>query len=222
MKSLGEGWSVLDSEFESEYYLTLRQFLKQEYASKVIYPDMYDIYTAFKLTSYDNVKVLVLGQDPYHGAGQAHGLAFSVQRGVPAPPSLVNMFKEIESDLGIARPSHGNLEHWARQGVMLLNTALTVREASPNSHKGKGWETFTDNVIRRLNDREKPVVFILWGANAKAKEQYITNKQHLILKAAHPSPLSAHNGFFGCGHFSKANEFLKSIGSEPIDWSLPE
>lgn len=220
MNSLGDKWSILDAEFRSEYYIALRSFLKTEYARQTIYPDMYEIYTAFHLTGYNDVKVVLLGQDPYHGAGQAHGLAFSVKQSVPPPPSLVNIFKEIEADLGIKRPSHGCLEHWARQGVLLLNTALTVREGSPNSHKNKGWEIFTDKVISHLNSREAPLVFMLWGANAKAKHALITNPQHLVLKAAHPSPLSAHNGFFGCKHFSQANDFLKSKGAEPIDWSL--
>ena len=221
MVDFKNSWNkVLDGEFEKDYYLKLRQFLKTEYASHTIYPNMYDIFNALKYTSFDDVKVVILGQDPYHGAGQAHGLCFSVQKGVEPPPSLKNIYKELNAELGLSIPSHGELTKWAKQGVLLLNTVLTVREASPNSHKNCGWEIFTDNVIRRLNEREKPIVFLLWGANARAKTALITNPNHKILTCAHPSPLSAYNGFFGCGHFIKTNEFLKSIGETPIDWQI--
>jgi len=223
MVQIGNEWDeLLKAEFTKEYYLNLRQFLKTEYKTRTIYPNMYDIFNALRYTSYSDVKVVILGQDPYHGAGQAHGLCFSVKKGVNPPPSLQNIFKEQQSDVGIRLPSHGELTEWAKQGVLLLNTVLTVREASPNSHKGKGWETFTDEVIRHLNVREKPMVFLLWGANAKAKQALITNKHHLVLTSVHPSPLSAYHGFFGCRHFSKANEFLQSVGQAPIDWQLHE
>lgn len=221
MFKLGNEWDdIIGDEFQKPYYKKLREFLKSEYSSRRIFPDMYDIFNALKYTSYNDVKAVILGQDPYHGAGQAHGLCFSVKKGVAPPPSLVNIFKELQSDLGIAPSKHGELTSWAQNGVLLLNTVLTVREASPNSHKGMGWETFTDSVISALNRREKPVVFILWGANARSKTALITNPNHKILTAAHPSPLSAYNGFFGCKHFSKTNEFLTSHGIEPIDWNL--
>lgn len=211
--------NLLESEFQKEYYRTLREFLKQEYGSRVIYPSMYEIFHALKSTPYEKVKVVLLGQDPYHGPGQAHGLCFSVQKGIEKPPSLVNVFKELEADLGIKPPAHGNLQSWAKQGVLLLNTVLTVRDGEANSHKGKGWEAFTDKVIELLNKREQPMVFLLWGANAKAKAPAITNPNHLVLTAAHPSPLSAYNGFFGCRHFSKANQFLNRFG-ESVDWEI--
>ncbi|MBQ8338029.1 MAG: uracil-DNA glycosylase [Oscillospiraceae bacterium] len=221
MVHIGNEWDkVLSGEFEKEYYKKLRAFLKDEYSSRHIFPDMYDIFNALKYTSYGDVKAVILGQDPYHGAGQAHGLCFSVKKGVTPPPSLVNIYKELQSDLGINPATHGELTSWAKNGVLLLNTVLTVREASPNSHKGMGWEIFTDRVISALNERQKPIVFILWGANAKAKKALITNPNHKILTAAHPSPLSAYNGFFGCKHFSKTNEFLIQNGISPIDWSL--
>lgn len=223
MVNIGNSWDkILDGEFDKGYYLKLREFLKQEYSTKVIYPNMYHIFNALKFTPYEKVKAVILGQDPYHQPGQAHGLCFSVQKGVPKPPSLVNIFKELQSDLGIVPPSHGNLESWANNGVMLLNTVLTVRRSSANSHAGKGWEIFTDRVIQLLNEREEPMVFILWGRNAKAKESLITNKKHLILKGAHPSPLSAYNGFFGGRYFSRTNDFLIANGQEPIDWQIPE
>lgn len=221
MVDFGNSWNkVLDGEFEKDYYLKLRQFLKAEYSSHTVYPNMYDIFNALKYTAFDDVKVVILGQDPYHGKGQAHGLCFSVQKGVEPPPSLKNIYKELNAELGLSIPSHGELTKWAKQGVLLLNTVLTVRESSPNSHKNCGWEIFTDNVIRRLNEREKPIVFLLWGANARAKTALITNPNHKIFTCAHPSPLSAYNGFFGCGHFAKTNEFLKSIGETPIDWQI--
>ncbi len=213
---------ILNGEFDKPYYRKLHNFLKSEYRHHVIYPDMYDIFNAFKYTPYADARVVIIGQDPYHGAGQAHGLCFSVKKGIAQPPSLVNIFKEIQSDLGIAPPHHGELTHWAKQGVLLLNTALTVRQGLANSHRNMGWEIFTDRVIELMNEREQPVVFLLWGANAKQKAKLVTNSQHKILTAAHPSPLSAYNGFFGCRHFSKTNEFLQSVGERPIDWSIPE
>ena len=222
MKPLGNHWDeLLADEFAADYYLQLRAFLKEEYGSRTIYPNMFDIFNALRLTDYPAVRAVILGQDPYHGPGQAHGLAFSVQRGVPTPPSLVNIHKEIRQDLGLEPPSHGNLEHWARQGVLLLNTALTVRAGQANSHRGKGWELFTDKIIELLNARSEPMVFLLWGANAKGKVPLITNPNHLILTAPHPSPLSAHSGFFGCRHFSQTNEFLRHHDGE-IDWKIPE
>ncbi|MDR1136030.1 MAG: uracil-DNA glycosylase [Clostridiales Family XIII bacterium] len=220
MVNIGNDWDdVLAGEFEKEYYLGLRAFLKSEYRTRVIYPSMYDIFNALKYTAYKDVKAVILGQDPYHGKGQAHGLCFSVQKGAQTPPSLVNIFKELKDELGVTPPGHGCLTDWAKQGVLLLNTVLTVREGAPNSHKGMGWETFTDRVITLLAQRETPMVFLLWGASAKAKAPLISGWRHLVLTAAHPSPLSAYNGFFGCGHFKKANEFLAGFGQE-IDWSL--
>ena len=221
MVNIGNDWDeLLSGEFDKPYYIQLRGFLKSEYESFTIYPDMYDIFTALRFTPYSKVKAVILGQDPYHEPGQAHGLAFSVRPGVEPPPSLKNIYKELNSDLGIPIPQTGDLTNWARQGVLLLNTSLTVRQGQANSHKGKGWEIFTDRVISLLNEREKPVVFILWGGNAKAKVPLITNPQHCILTSPHPSPLSAHYGFFGCHHFSKCNAFLESKGIEPIDWRL--
>jgi len=220
MVNIGNDWDkILDGEFEKEYYKNLRQYLIQEYKTTIVFPSKYDIFNALKYTSYQDVKAVILGQDPYHEPNQAHGLCFSVKRGIPKPPSLVNFFKELKSDFGIEPPAHGCLEDWAKQGVLLLNTVLTVRAGQANSHKGKGWEIFTDRVIELLNQREKPMVFILWGANAKTKTALITNKNHLILTAAHPSPLSAHNGFWGCRHFSKTNEFLRQYG-ESIIWEI--
>lgn len=221
MVNIGNEWDdILKCEFEKEYYLNLREFLKREYFTYKIYPNMYDIFNALKYTSYSDVKAVIIGQDPYHGQGQAHGLCFSVQKGVAVPPSLQNIYKEIYSDLGIPPANHGYLKKWADSGVLMMNAVLTVREGQANSHKGKGWEIFTDRVIELLNEREKPIVFLLWGGNAKQKMRLITNPNHLILQAAHPSPLSAFNGFFGCRHFSKANEFLANHGIEPIDWRI--
>ena len=211
---------ILKGEFEKEYYINLRNFLKKEYSEYNIFPDMYNIFNSLKYTSYSDVKAVIIGQDPYHGIGQAHGLCFSVKEGVPLPPSLQNIFKELYNDLGITPPKDGTLTKWAGEGVLLMNAVLTVREGQPNSHKGMGWETFTDTVISKLNEREKPMVFILWGANARSKKYLITNTNHLILESAHPSPLSAYNGFFGCRHFSKANEFLKANGMGEINWNL--
>lgn len=223
MVNIGNKWDeVLAGEFKKEYYLKLRQFLIEEYKTRTIYPSMHDMFNALKYTSYEDVKAVILGQDPYHGPGQAHGMSFSVQKGVKQPPSLSNIFKEMKDDLGIDPPDHGYLMKWAQEGVLLLNTCLTVREHQANSHKGKGWELFTDRVIELLNEREKPIVFILWGANAKSKAQLITGKQHLILTGAHPSPFSAYNGFFGGQYFSKTNEFLTEKGEGPIDWDLKE
>lgn len=223
MVNLGNSWdSILKEEFEKDYYLSLRKFLKEEYlgGKHRIFPEMNNIFNALKYTDYEDVKVVIIGQDPYHGYGQAHGLCFSVQKGVQPPPSLVNIFKELNTDLGINPPSHGELTSWAKSGVLLLNAVLTVREGMPSSHKGKGWETFTDKVIYHLNKREKPMVFMLWGNFAKSKTALIDTNKHLVLTAAHPSPLSAYNGFFGCGHFSTANRFLKSKGIGEIGWEI--
>ena len=220
MVSIGNEWDeILKGEFDKDYYQKLRQFLIREYRSRRIYPDMYDIFNALKYTSYNDVKVVILGQDPYHEEGQAHGLAFSVMPGVPQPPSLVNIFRELQEDLGISPPprDNGSLVNWAKDGVLLLNTVLTVREHQANSHKGRGWEILTDRIIQLLNEREKPLVFILWGGNAKAKRPLLTNRRHLVLTGAHPSPLSAYNGFFGGRYFSRANEFLVSTGQEPVN-----
>ena len=221
MVSIGNDWDeILKGEFDKEYYQKLRAFLVKEYRTRKIFPNMFDIFNALKYTPYSGVKAVILGQDPYHGEGQAHGLCFSVKRGVEPPPSLKNIFKEIHDDTGIGIPDCGELTHWAEQGVLLLNTVLTVRMGEANSHKGMGWECFTDRVISALNEREKPMVFLLWGSNARQKKSLITNPAHKILETVHPSPLSAYNGFFGCRHFSKTNEFLESIGETPIDWSV--
>jgi len=212
---------LLGDEFQKDYYLTLRQFLVKEYRTKIIYPDKYKIFEALKLTAYKDVKVVILGQDPYHGENQAHGMAFSVQKGVGIPPSLINIYKELIEDLGCYMPNNGYLVPWAKQGVLLLNTSLTVVANAANSHRNKGWEVFTDTVIQLLNKRETPIVFLLWGNNAKDKTKYLTNPKHLVLKSVHPSPLSASRGFFGCKHFSKANKFLKESGQLEIDWQIP-
>ncbi|WP_341876732.1 uracil-DNA glycosylase [Defluviitalea saccharophila] len=222
MVRLNNDWDeLLKDEFQKEYYLKLREFLVREYKTKTIYPDKYQIFEALKLTPYKDVKVVILGQDPYHGENQAHGLAFSVQKEVAIPPSLLNVYKELKDDLNCYIPNNGYLVPWAKQGVLLLNTSLTVVANMANSHRNKGWEIFTDRIIQLLNEKQTPVVFMLWGSNAKEKAKYITNPIHLILKAAHPSPLSAHKGFFGCRHFSKANKFLKEHGLEEIDWQIP-
>lgn len=223
MVNIGNDWdALLKEEFEKDYYLKLREFLKEEYKNGPVYPPAGDIFNALKYSSYENTKVVIIGQDPYHQPGQAHGLCFSVNKGVKIPPSLVNIYKEMQTDLGINQPNHGYLEEWAKQGVLLLNATLTVRDSQPQSHKGKGWEQFTDKVISILNDREKPMVFILWGSNAIAKEALITNPNHLILTGAHPSPLSAYRGFFGGRYFSVANNYLEALGQEPINWQLSE
>lgn len=222
MVHIGNDWDeLLKDEFKKDYYLRLRQFLAKEYRTKTIYPSMYNIFEALKLTSYRDTKVLILGQDPYHGENQAHGLAFSVQKGVDIPPSLINIFKELKDDLGCYIPNNGYLVPWAKQGVLLLNACLTVEANKANSHRNKGWEFFTDYIIQLLNEKETPMVFILWGNNAKEKIEYINNPKHLILTAAHPSPLSASRGFFGCRHFSKANEFLRKNNQTEIDWQIP-
>ncbi|WAW14011.1 uracil-DNA glycosylase [Peptostreptococcus equinus] len=221
MVNLGNDWDeILKEEFKKEYYLKLREFLKYEYKNYEIFPDMFSIFNALKSTSYSNTKVLILGQDPYHDIGQAHGLAFSVQKGIKIPPSLLNMYKEIKEEFGYEIPNNGYLAKWADQGVLLLNTALTVRAHQANSHKGKGWELFTDSVIKYLSQRNDPVIFILWGANARSKKSIIDTSKHYILEAPHPSPLSAHRGFFGCNHFKKTNEILENIGKDPIDWKI--
>ena len=221
MNVIGNEWdNILEAEFEKDYYKKLRAFLKKEYTEHTIYPNMYDIYNALKWTSYEDTKVVILGQDPYHEVGQAHGLAFSVQKGVKIPPSLLNIYKELHDELGCYIPDNGYLEKWARQGVMLLNSLLTVRDGAANSHKNKGWELFTNSIIEALNRREKPVIFMLWGNNAKEKLATITNPQHYVLTSVHPSPLSASRGFFGCGHFRKANELLKRMGETEIDWQI--
>jgi uracil-DNA glycosylase len=222
MVHIGNDWdALLKEEFEQAYYLKLRQFLKAEYARSTIYPDMHDIFNALKYTPYEKVKAVILGQDPYHGPGQAHGLCFSVKRGVEKPPSLVNIFKELQNETGDAPPRDGYLIPWAERGVLLLNTVLTVRRGAANSHKGKGWEMLTDRIIELLNDREDSMVFLLWGANARSKAPLIDNPAHLVLEAPHPSPLSAHYGFFGCGHFKAANEFLAERGGV-IDWKIED
>ena len=211
---------LLEDELKKDYYLKLRKFLINEYSTITIYPDMYDIFNALHYTPYGDVKVVILGQDPYHGYNQAHGLSFSVKPGVPAPPSLMNIYKELNSDLGCYIPNNGYLKKWADQGVMLLNTALTVRAGEANSHRNIGWEQFTDKIISLLDDREDPIVFILWGSNAQSKMKIIQNSWHHIIKSPHPSPLSAYRGFFGSKPFSKANTFLNSIGKGSIDWQI--
>ena len=211
---------LLKDEFEKEYYKKLREFLEEEYKTKDIYPDKHNIFNALHYTSYKDVKVIILGQDPYHGLNQAHGLSFSVNPGVRIPPSLVNIYKELKEDLDCYIPNNGYLKKWADQGVLLLNTALTVRAGEANSHRKIGWEIFTDNIIRLLNERKEPIVFILWGNNAISKEKLITSTHHYIIKSVHPSPLSASRGFFGSKPFSKTNQFLQSIGKESIDWQI--
>ena len=221
MVNIGNDWDdVLKDEFEKDYYKKLREFLKEEYSTKEIFPDMYEIFNALKYTSYKDTKVIILGQDPYHNNGQAHGLAFSVKKGIKTPPSLLNIYKELNDEMGLYIPNNGYLVKWARQGVLLLNTALTVRAHQANSHKGMGWEIFTDNIIKKLSDREEAVIFVLWGANARSKKKLIDRSRHYILEAPHPSPLSAYRGFFDCGHFLKINEILESIGKEKIDWQI--
>ncbi|MBU5594485.1 uracil-DNA glycosylase [Amphibacillus sp. MSJ-3] len=211
---------LLDAEFNKPYYQKIRKFLIEEYQNQVVYPDMNDIFNALHYTTYENVKVVILGQDPYHGPNQAHGLSFSVQPGVAIPPSLKNMYKELHADLGYPIPNHGSLTKWAKQGVLLLNNVLTVRKGQAHSHKGIGWEKFTDRVIELLNDKEESIVYLLWGAAAQKKEQLIDTDKHFIIKSPHPSPLSAHRGFFGSQPFSRANNYLKEIGREPIDWGI--
>lgn len=220
MIKITEEWDeILSEQFNSPEYKSLREFLKTEYSNHVIYPSMYDIFNSMKQTSFSNVKVVLLGQDPYHNEGQAMGLSFSVPKGMDKPPSLVNMFKELKQELNVPINESGDLTGWAKQGVLLLNAVLTVRAHQANSHKGKGWEFFTDAIIKKISDLKEHVVFLLWGANARSKKPLIDQTKHLILECAHPSPLSAYNGFFGCGHYVKANEYLTSHGIEPIDWS---
>jgi len=220
---INESWKKhLVDEFNSQYFMSLKAFLQEEKTQYQLYPPGSQIFAAFDRTPFDKVKVVILGQDPYHGKGQAHGLCFSVPYGIKAPPSLVNIFKEINSDLNIQVPSHGNLESWAEQGVFLLNATLTVRASQPGSHQNKGWELFTNSVISHLSSSADDLVFLLWGKYAQAKEELIDSDRHLVLTAAHPSPYSAHAGFFGCRHFSKANEFLSSKGKTVIDWSIPQ
>lgn len=220
---LPESWlSVLAPEFQAPYMAALRAFLVQEKRQHAVYPPGKEIFNAFWLTPFDQVRVVVLGQDPYIFPGQAHGLCFSVRRGVRPPPSLENVFRELSTDLGVARPGHGDLTHWAEQGVLLLNTALTVRHRQPNSHRGQGWETFTDRVISLLNAEREGLVFVLWGSAAKAKASMIDGRKHRILRASHPSPRSADRGFFGCKHFSQINDHLTARGEAPIDWALPD
>ncbi len=221
MVHIGNSWDeILAEEFNKEYYLRLREFLKEEYTTRTVYPDMHDIFNALKFTDYNDVKVVILGQDPYHGEGEAHGLAFSVKKGIAIPPSLKNIYKELHNTLGCYIPNNGYLEKWARQGVLLLNTALTVRKDCANSHSGKGWEVLTDAIIKKLNLRDEPIVFMLWCNNAKSKAWFIDKDKHLVLTSVHPSPLSASRGFFGCDHFRKANDFLISHGMTPIDWQI--
>ena len=220
---LHDDWQeILAPEFQKPYYLQLREFLKQEYATQKIHPDMYHIFEALELTPFHAVKVVILGQDPYHGSNQAHGLSFSVQPGVKVPPSLRNIYQELQSDLGIPPVAHGNLTSWAKQGVLLLNTVLTVREGQAYSHRGHGWEQLTDAIIEKLNARPQPIVFILWGRPAQEKIKMIDTTKHAIIKSPHPSPLSAHRGFFGSRPFSKTNQILQDWGEAPINWQLPE
>ena len=219
MVTFNNDWDeILADEWTKPYYLKLREFLKSEYATKTIYPDMNNIFNALKLTSFEDTKVVIIGQDPYHGEGQAHGLCFSVKKGVTPPPSLKNIFKELNADIGKPIPKDGELTEWAKQGVLLLNNVLTVREGQPASHKGMGWEIFTDRIISELNKKQTPVVFLLWGAHAQKKAEIITNPIHYKLKAVHPSPLSASRGFLGCKHFSKANAILEKENLTPIEW----
>lgn len=216
-----ESWKeILKDEFQSEYFYKLKEFLIEEKKKYRIYPPGKKIFEAFNLTSFNEVKVVLLGQDPYHGTGQAHGLCFSVPEGIPQPPSLVNIFKEIESDLSIKMTQSGNLENWAKQGILLLNATLTVRANQAGSHQNKGWERFTDAAIKKISDEKENIVFLLWGSFAQAKQSIIDSSKHFILKTVHPSPLSVYRGFFGCKHFSKTNELLKSVGKEPVNWQI--
>lgn len=220
---IGNSWDdLLKDEYKKDYFNNLKKFVINEYKTKTIYPKMSEIFNAFEKTSYDNVKVVILGQDPYHGENEAEGLSFSVKVGIQKPPSLINIFSELKSDLGIDPPNHGSLVSWAKQGVLLLNSTLTVVKDSPKSHSNKGWEIFTDEVIKIINKKESPVVFILWGSDARSKKNLITNKKHLIIESAHPSPLSAYRGFFGSRPFSKTNDFLKKNNITPIDWKIKD
>lgn len=221
MRLIGNNWDdILNDEFDKAYYKELRSFLDYEYQNKIIYPKAKDIYSALRLTDYNDVKVVILGQDPYHEIGQAHGLAFSVNKNIKIPPSLENIYKELHDDIGCYIPNNGYLIKWASQGVLLLNTVLTVEQHKANSHSGKGWEILTDKIIASLNNKDVPVVFILWGRNARNKKNLINNPKHLIIESAHPSPLSAYNGFFGSKPFSKTNSFLKKNNLKEIDWQI--
>ncbi|WNQ10860.1 uracil-DNA glycosylase [Paenibacillus aurantius] len=223
MPDLPQDWlEQIGEEFKKPYYLKLRDFLKEEYRNRIIHPDMHDIFSALQFTPYREVKAVILGQDPYHGPNQAHGLSFSVKPGVAVPPSLQNIFKELHADLGLPVPNNGYLVPWAKRGVLLLNTVLTVRDGAANSHRGKGWELFTDEVIRAVSRREEPVVFLLWGANAQEKTKLIDTEKHHIIRSPHPSPLSAHRGFLGSRPFSRTNEFLQKIGAGGIDWRIAD
>ena len=220
MVKISEQWDeLLKTEFNSDSYLSLRDFLKEEYSKHTVYPSMYDIFNSMKKTAFDQIKVVIIGQDPYHEEGQAMGLSFSVPKGKEIPPSLKNIYKEITMETGETMPNHGDLTGWAEQGVLLLNTVLTVRKGQANSHKNKGWENFTDGIIKKISEEKEKVVFLLWGANARSKKALIDRSKHLVLETVHPSPLSAYNGFFGSGHFVKANEYLKANGKQIIDWS---
>lgn len=221
MLKIGNDWDeILKSEVEKEYFLKMKEFLKNEYLEKVVYPPNKEIFTAFQLTPYKDIKVVILGQDPYHGQGQAHGLAFSVKKGIPLPPSLRNIYKELVNEGEGDIFNHGCLEAWAKQGIFLLNATLTVREGEANSHSKIGWTTFTDEVIKKINEKNEQVIFVLWGNNAKDKKKYITNPNHIVLEGVHPSPLSASRGFFGCNHFRKINDILKEKGHKVIEWNI--
>lgn len=221
MVKITEEWDeILKEEFSSPTYLKLREFLKKEYSERTVYPSMYDIFNSMKYASFNDLKVVILGQDPYHEEGQAMGLSFSVPKGKELPPSLQNIYKELASETGEPKRTSGDLTGWAKQGVLLLNAVLTVRAHAANSHKGVGWEEFTDGVIKKISDGKRNVVFLLWGGNARSKKPLIDKNKHLVLECAHPSPLSAYNGFFGCGHFVKANEYLIAHGKTPVNWNL--
>ncbi len=221
MVHIGNDWdTLLQEEFTKPYYMRLRSFLAQEYRTRTIYPNMYDIFNALKYTPYEKVKAVILGQDPYHGEGQAHGLCFSVKQGVTPPPSLMNIFTELHEDVGCTITNHGELSTWAKQGVLLLNTVLTVRKGAANSHQGQGWEQLSDRIISLLDEKEEPLVFLLWGKNAKAKMSLLHNPKHLVLTSSHPSPYSVDYGFRGCHHFSKTNDYLIKNGCTPIDWQI--
>lgn len=223
MAKISNDWiKYIGQEFQKPYYLNLRKKLIEEYKTQKIYPKAHDIFNAFHYTSFEDTKVVILGQDPYHGPNQAHGLSFSVQKGIKAPPSLVNIFKELKDEYGYKIPNNGYLKSWADQGVLLLNTSLTVREKSPTSHKDIGWQTFTDQVIKALNKKDQTVVYLLWGSHARSKKKLINNKKAYILESVHPSPLSAYRGFFGCGHFKKTNEILLKENLEEIDWEIKD
>ncbi|WP_432204860.1 uracil-DNA glycosylase [Cetobacterium somerae] len=221
MLRIGNDWDkILKEEFEKDYFLNMKEFLKKEYLERTIYPPNNEIFTAFRLTSYKDIKIVILGQDPYHGPGQAHGLAFSVKKGIALPPSLRNIYKEIINEEEGKVFNHGCLESWSEQGIFLLNATLTVRAGEPNSHSKIGWSTFTDEVIKKINEKKEQVIFVLWGNNAKAKKKFITNPNHIVIEGVHPSPLSASRGFFGCNHFKMINEILMKKNEEPIHWDI--